>query len=194
MDELEYKIVKILKSGIPLRAKEIATMLGVERREVNHYLYSSLKQQVNQDSDYRWSLKPNQISNNQYRPFQPQTSQAQSSRPVRQDNPYKVIRRELEQASSEEKVKILENAFRQERFTELEDEQISALSSILEEAKHEVSLANRAYTEGKLSSHKNNPFVIAAVSIALVLSGLFVINYLTSNPVEQPKPTIPNSK
>lgn len=99
-----------------------------------------------------------------------------------------MIKNELEKASSEEKVKILENAFRQERFIELGDEQISALSSILEQAKREVSIANQGYKEGKLST-KKNPLVIAVVSIALVLGGLFFINYLQSNPIKQPNPT-----
>ncbi len=56
MDELESKIVEILKRGTPVRAVKIADMLGVERREVNHYLYSSLKHLLVQDSNYRWSF------------------------------------------------------------------------------------------------------------------------------------------
>ncbi|WP_292827909.1 hypothetical protein [Nostoc sp. JL33] len=51
MDSLESKIVEILKRGTPLRAVKIADMLGVEKREVNHYLYSSLKNMVVQDSE-----------------------------------------------------------------------------------------------------------------------------------------------
>lgn len=43
MDSLESKIVEILKRGTPIRAVKIAEILGVERREVNHYLYSSMK-------------------------------------------------------------------------------------------------------------------------------------------------------
>lgn len=37
MDKLDSKILEILKQGTPLRAIKIAQMLGVERREVNHY-------------------------------------------------------------------------------------------------------------------------------------------------------------
>lgn len=48
MDSLESKIVEILKRGTPIRAVKIPEMLGVERREVNHYLYSSLKNMVSQ--------------------------------------------------------------------------------------------------------------------------------------------------
>lgn len=194
MDTLESKIIEILKSGTPLRAVQIAATLGVERREVNHYLYSSLKHLVIQDSDYRWSLKINQIDNTQHHTVQPQTPQTQSSIPFKQDNPYKVIKKELEQASSEEKVKILDNAFRQDRFTELEDEQISALYSILEQAKREVNLANHAYKQGKISSRKNNPVVIAVVSIALALGTLLVITQLKSNQINQPTPPILESR
>jgi hypothetical protein len=227
MDELESKIIEILKHGTPLRAVKIAAMLGVERREVNHYLFSSLKHLVVQDSDYRWSLKTNQIGNTQHSPTQPRTPQTQSSKPVRRDNlynftkkeiqqdvqlqpqtpqtrssrpvrqsdPYEVVKRELAQASSEEKVKILENAFRQEQFTKLEDEQINALQSILEQAKREVNIANTAYKQGKLSSWRNKPLVITAVvSISLALGTLVVMTQLKSNQIYQPTQTIPKSR
>ena len=226
MDELESKIVEILKRGTPVRAVKIADMLGVERREVNHYLYSSLKHLVVQDSDYRWSFKTNQRSNTQNLPtqpqtpkiqasqparqenlysftkkeikqdrqFQPQTPKTQPSQPIRQNNPYEVIKTELAQATSEEKVKILENAFRQDGFTELKDEEINALQSILEQSKHELSIANTAYTQGKLSSRKINPLAIAFVSIALTLATLFVISQLKSNSTYQHTPSIPQSK
>jgi hypothetical protein len=65
MDRLESKIIELLRRGSPLKAKEIAVILGVERGEVNHYLYSSLKDLVILDKDFRWSLKTNQIENNQ---------------------------------------------------------------------------------------------------------------------------------
>jgi hypothetical protein len=226
MDELESKIVEILKRGTPVRAVKIADMLGVERREVNHYLYSSLKHLVVQDSDYRWSFKTNQRSNTQNLPtqpqtpktqpsqpvrqenlysftkkeikqdrqFQPQTPKTQPSQPIRQNNPYEVIKKELAQATSEEKVKILENAFRQDQFTELKDEEINALQSILQQSKHELSIANTAYTQGKLSSRKTNPLAIAFVSIALTLATLFVISQLQSNSTYQHTPSIPQSK
>lgn len=251
MDSLESKIVEILKRGTPLRAVKIADMLGVEKREVNHYLYSSLKNMVVQDSDYKWSLKIKEIGNNQRIPTQPSKPQNQSSKPVtqknvysftkkeiRQDppiqppippnqssqpvkheklekfhqqhfqpnsqtpssqpvkesNPYEVVKRELAQVSSEEKVKILENAFRQDRYAELEDEQINALQSILEEARREVNIANRAYTQGKLSFWKTNSLAIAVVSIALTLGTFFMISQLRSNSTYQPTPTIPQNR
>jgi hypothetical protein len=247
MDSLESQIVEILKRGTPIRAVKIAEILGVERREVNHYLYSSLKNMVVQDSEYKWSLKTNEIRNNQRIPTQPRTPQNQSSKPgtqnngysftkkeipqdtpivqnqssqpvkheklekfyqqhfqpnsqtpssqpVKQSNPYEIVKRELAQVSSEEKVKILENAFRQDRYAELEDEQINALQSILEEARREVNIANRAYTQGKLSFWKTNSLAIALVSIALTLSTFFVISQLRSNSTYQPTPTIPQNR
>ncbi len=226
MDSLETKIVEILKRGTPIRAVKIADMLGVEKREVNHYLYSSLKNMVVQDSEYKWSLKTNEIGNNQRIPTQPRTPQNQSSKPVtqnnvysftkkdiqqdtpiqppisptpfsqpaKQTNPYEVVRRELAKVSSEEKVKILENAFRQDRFTELEDEQINALQLILEEARREVNIANRAYTQGKLSFWKTNSLAIAILSIALTLGAFFMISQLRSNSIYQPTPTIPQNR
>ncbi|NMG18057.1 hypothetical protein [Brasilonema bromeliae] len=271
MDNLESKIVEILKRGTPLRAVHIADMLGVERREINHYLYSSLKHMVVQDSDYRWSLKTNQISKTQRPSTQAPTSHTKSSQPVRQNNlysftkeeikqdsplrstpqtkssqhakptsqtpssqpskhenlqkfseksfqqngqpqqastaqtpplsqpvkqnnPYKVIKTELGQASPEEKVKIIENAFRQEQFRELEDEEINALQSILEQSRREIDIANTAYTQGKLSTRKNNPIMIAILSVALTLSTLFLISQFIPNLTNQPSPTIPQTK
>jgi len=226
MDSLESKILEILKRGTPLRAAKIADMLGVERREVNHYLYSSLKQQVVQDTDYKWSLKTNQIGNNQRIPTQPAKPQTQSSvptrqdtsyrftkkdiqqdnlvkppiiptpsrQPIRQSNPYEIVRRELAQVSSEEKINIIENAFRQDKFAKLEDEQINALQSILEEARREVNITNTAYKQGKLSFWKNNSVAIALVTAALTLGTITVIAQLRSNSVYQPTPTLPQSR
>jgi hypothetical protein len=228
MDNLESKIVEILQRGTPLRAAKIAEMLGVERREVNHYLYSSLKPLVVQDTDYKWSLTTNQISNSQRIPTKPENPQTQpqssrpvaqdtsyrftkkdikqdnpvkppiistpSPQPVRQSNPYEVVRRELAQVSSEEKIKIIENAFRQDKFSKLEDEQINALQSILEEAKREVSIANTAYKQGKLSFWKTNSVAIAVISIALTLGTIFIMNQLRFNSTYQPTPTLPQTK
>ncbi|MBE9038771.1 hypothetical protein [aff. Roholtiella sp. LEGE 12411] len=226
MDDLESKILEILKRGTPLRAVKIADMLGVERREVNHYLYSSLKNMVVQDSEFKWSFKTNKIGKNQRIPTQPRKSQTQSpipiqqdtsysftkkeikqdtpnqpptsptpsSQPVKQTNPYEVVKTQLAQLSSREKVKILENAFRQDRFSELEDEQINALQSILEEAKREVNITNTAYTQGKLSSWKANRLAIAAVSITLAFGTFFVISQLRPSSTYQPTPTIPQNR
>ncbi|BAZ22313.1 hypothetical protein NIES4073_31950 [Kalymmatonema gypsitolerans NIES-4073] len=259
MDDLESKIIEILKRGTPLRAIHIANMLKVERREVNHYLYSSLKHMVVQDSDYKWSLKTNQISNTQRpstqsptshtkssqpvrqnnlysftkqeikqdSPLQPLTSQTSSSQPakhenlqkfyekhfqqnaqpqkpptphtqpsqsVSQTNPYEVIKRELAQVSPEEKVKIIENSFRQEQFRELDDKEINALQSILEQTKREVDIANTAYTQGKLSIWKTNPIVIAALSIAFTLGTLFFISQFIPKSTDQPTQTIPQNR
>ncbi|NJM74062.1 MAG: hypothetical protein HC862_30420 [Scytonema sp. RU_4_4] len=254
MDNLESKIIDILKCGTPLRAVHIANRLGVERREINHYLYSSLKHLVVQDTDYRWSLKTNKVSNTQRpstqsptshtkssqpvrqnhlysftkqeikqdaplqvpnsqtqssqpakyeslqrfyekhfqqngQPQQPSASPTQSSQPVRKTHPYEVLKRELAQASPEEKVQILENAFRQEQFRELEDEDINALQSILEQSRREIDIAKTAYTQGKLSTRKNHPIMIAALSIALTLGTLFLLSQLIPKSTNQPTPT-----
>ncbi|MBF2006063.1 MAG: hypothetical protein IGS49_11510 [Chlorogloeopsis fritschii C42_A2020_084] len=220
MNDLETKIIAILKRGTPLRAIEIAKILKVERREVNHYLYSSLKHLVIQDSDYRWSLKTTKINNiphpstqastrptessqsvrqaNTYRftkqeiqqnsQIQQPTPQTQSSQPVKHTNPYEVIKRELAQASPEEKVKILKNAFRQELFRKLDDNEINALQSILEQSKREASIAHSAYQQGKLSTRKNIILAIVAISVSLALGALFAINQLTLKPTYQPTP------
>ncbi|MEH1870578.1 hypothetical protein [Nostoc sp.] len=57
-----------------------------------------------------------------------------------------------------------------------------------------MNIANRAYTQGKLSFWKNNSLAIAVLSIALTLGTFFVISQLRSNPTYQPTPTIPQNK
>ena len=57
MNQIEAGIIGVLKRGAPLRAIEIARTLGVPRQLVNHYLYTSLKRWVAQDSQYRWMLQ-----------------------------------------------------------------------------------------------------------------------------------------
>jgi len=60
---LEDKIIDILKSGKPLKAREIATRLNqqtgskVTKKEVNRILYFKLKEKVKQDSSYRWYVE-----------------------------------------------------------------------------------------------------------------------------------------
>jgi hypothetical protein len=227
MDNLESKILEILKCGTPLRAAKMAEMLGVERREVNHYLYSSLKHLVEQDSDYKWSLKANQrIDNHKPQPTQtPKTPQNSSvplkrdtsyrfarneikqdtpvppsippinppAQPIKQSNPYEVVRQELAQVSPQEKIKIIEAAFNQDKFSKLDDEQVNALQSILEQARHEISIANTAYQQGKLSFWKNN-YVAIALSISLALSIGSIITQLYLNTNRQVTPTLLKNK
>lgn len=57
MNEIESGIINVLKQGVPLRAREIAKALRATRREVNHYLYTSLKVLVIQDKQCKWRLK-----------------------------------------------------------------------------------------------------------------------------------------
>ncbi|MBW4508120.1 MAG: hypothetical protein KME64_16635 [Scytonematopsis contorta HA4267-MV1] len=231
MNALEAKILEILNQGTPLRAVSIAQMLGVERREVNHYLYSSLKHLVIQDNDYKWSLKTNKVTQHQANPPTKEASQSskpnynltrkeirqnapfvkpnapiqpsqpivstpktQPYQPVRKVNPYEIVQKELYRASAEEKVKIIETAFRQDTFQELEDEQINALQSILEQSRREVSIKNTAYQQGQISSRKSNILTVTAVSIALAASALFITIQMNSNSTYQPNPTVPQNR
>jgi predicted transcriptional regulator len=57
VNKIESGIINVLRQGVPLRARAIANVLGVSRREVNHYLYTSLQALVIQDQQYRWVLK-----------------------------------------------------------------------------------------------------------------------------------------
>jgi hypothetical protein len=57
MNKVESGIINLLRQDVPLRARAIASVLGVSCREVNHYLYSSLQTLVIQDQQYRWMLK-----------------------------------------------------------------------------------------------------------------------------------------
>lgn len=57
MNKVESGIINVLRQGVPLRARAIPSILGVSRREVNHYLYTSLQALVIQDQQYRWILK-----------------------------------------------------------------------------------------------------------------------------------------
>ena len=50
----------MLRQGVPLRARAIASVLGMSCREVNYYLYSSLQTLVTQDQQYRWMMKSSQ--------------------------------------------------------------------------------------------------------------------------------------
>lgn len=214
MDKLESKIMDILQQGTPIRAIQIAALLGVEIREVNRYLYSSLKHLVVQGTDHKWSLRshlsstPHAQSSHFVKPsteyrftkkdiqqhysVKPPTAQNKLLQPLRQGDPYEFVKREFARVPSIEKIKIIENAFRQDKFAELEDEQINALQSVLEQAKREVSIADTAYMQGKLSSRKTCLVAIAAASITLI-GTLFVLDQVKTNSTSQPTPTIPLS-
>lgn len=56
-NDIEVAIIKVLRKGIPVRARRIATAIGSTRKEVNQYLYTSLRELVSRDIYYRWSLK-----------------------------------------------------------------------------------------------------------------------------------------
>lgn len=55
MNNIENRILDIIKEDPGLLAREIGDMIGLTRKEVNHYLYGEdLYPSVWQDSDYRW--------------------------------------------------------------------------------------------------------------------------------------------
>jgi ATP-dependent DNA helicase RecQ len=64
-NSLDSKIVDLLSSGQPLKAKDIAHRLGVESKTVNSRLYSSLSERVIKDNKFRWSLIQQTKSNGQ---------------------------------------------------------------------------------------------------------------------------------
>jgi len=57
MNKIESAIINMLKQGVPLRSRDIARALNVTRKEVNYYLYTSLRTSVIQDQQYRWTIK-----------------------------------------------------------------------------------------------------------------------------------------
>lgn len=65
MSRVESGIINVLKRDVSLRAREIARTLGMSRKEVNHYLYTSLRMWVTQDQQYRWMLKSSLIQEKQ---------------------------------------------------------------------------------------------------------------------------------
>ena len=54
MNELEQKIINIIKNEPGQKAKDIAKQLGIERKLINSVLYNRLKGKIKQDKDYRW--------------------------------------------------------------------------------------------------------------------------------------------
>lgn len=50
------KIVEYLSNHPNQMAKDIANALGMERRDVNSILYTTLSKKVKQDKSYKWSL------------------------------------------------------------------------------------------------------------------------------------------
>jgi len=50
----EQRIVELLSQTPGLKARQIASQLGLDRRDVNSLLYGRLKSQLAQDKEYRW--------------------------------------------------------------------------------------------------------------------------------------------
>lgn len=57
MNDFDQKILDSINSNPGQKAREIASMLGVDRRTVKSALYGRLKQKVRQDKAYRWYPK-----------------------------------------------------------------------------------------------------------------------------------------
>jgi DNA-binding NarL/FixJ family response regulator len=52
--DIEENIINIVTKNQGIKASEIAKMLNSTRKEINHYLYGSLKKLFVQDSEYKW--------------------------------------------------------------------------------------------------------------------------------------------
>lgn len=57
MDKTAKAIIEVLEKRKNIKAKEIAKILGIEKKEVNHYLYSDLRDICVQNDNYEWNLK-----------------------------------------------------------------------------------------------------------------------------------------
>ena len=56
MEQIEKDILLMLASNPGQKASQIARGIGATRKEVNHFLYGSLKEKVLKDESHRWSL------------------------------------------------------------------------------------------------------------------------------------------
>ena len=73
MKILDQKILESLKVNPGQKAREIATNLNVDRKQINSALYGRLKGKVTQDSGYRWYIKGHSKT---------QTDHAQETKPL----------------------------------------------------------------------------------------------------------------
>ncbi|MDO5478649.1 MAG: hypothetical protein Q4G23_05735, partial [Clostridia bacterium] len=56
MNDFEKQVLKIIGENHGVKAKDIADLIGCERRNVNSALYGNLKNLCYQDSSYKWYL------------------------------------------------------------------------------------------------------------------------------------------
>lgn len=56
MDSTAKRILEVIRREQPIKARRIATVLGLERKVVNHYLYSDLRKLCVQNDAYEWSV------------------------------------------------------------------------------------------------------------------------------------------
>ena len=57
MENLESKIIAIIQNQPGVKARLIASKLGVDKTQVNSLLYGKLKSKIAQDKKYGWALK-----------------------------------------------------------------------------------------------------------------------------------------
>jgi hypothetical protein len=57
MNDLDQRIIEIIKANPGQKASDIAAQLGVDRQFVNSSLYGRIKGKVQQDKSYRWYPK-----------------------------------------------------------------------------------------------------------------------------------------
>lgn len=62
-NRLRENIIQIIVNSPGIKAREIASKLGIDKRGVNSYLYGQLKDLVYQDKKYSWYLKSTTITN-----------------------------------------------------------------------------------------------------------------------------------
>ncbi len=62
MDKIAEGILRIIKANDSIKAKDIAKLLGTDRKTINHYLYSDLKSYCYKTDDYTWKLSAKQNS------------------------------------------------------------------------------------------------------------------------------------
>lgn len=259
VQNLKSKIFEtVQQSTYPIRAREVGEQLGVPRNIVNHYLFTTLRTQVQQDDQWRWIVIAQNASNAsavrssaqpEPRASPPTTTRQpsvyshvystskRSSRPAaasthptppkpaastppeprkekppivtpppkpavakaqvegRKEDPYGTILRQLENCSPEEKVAIIEQAFAQDRFLELNNEEMGALASVLETAKVLVE-ASKAQQKKQLSYQRQRIITGVAVAIAFIMGALLLFTQFSKYEpgTTSPNPELPSSK
>lgn len=239
IQNLENRILETVEqSSHPLKAREIGAKLGVPRKVINHYLYSSLRCKVRKNSFFEWTLVQSrtqtryasqvttpkvassstgcgstrdpflyshayeagerretlklseQHKSSQEKVLSQHSSPAAPSSSSRKSSgdPYRLIVQQLENRTPEEKVEILEKAFRQDRFLELSNDEMGALASILDSAKALVEAAKQK--DKGLERHQRQRFITAvSLAFAAAMGVLLVLTFVTQPTTNTTWPT-----